>query len=242
MLPFGVYNTTTQPANVNNPAPTALRMSFQPLPLPPQPFQSVPLSSNRSNSIQRQPQVPSRMKPLLYKAQASELNPQGAMSLLSSRPVGQPRVPPYPRPHVPGKGNRGGSSGSDEGRGQPNGDDGRGPSGGPNSGLGSRPGGEPNGGPGSRPGSGRPGGRPGNGPGNRPGSGPPAVPPPCPPGPPVPPGPPIPPGPPVPPGGTPRPPDKPFVFQKKIKWELVPSWDGDGNSAIKWIKEVDNFA
>jgi hypothetical protein len=33
--------------------------------------------------------------------------------------------------------------------------------------------------------------------------------------------------------------DEPFVFQKKIKWELVPSWDGDGETAIKWIKEVD---
>jgi hypothetical protein len=53
------------------------------------------------------------------------------------------------------------------------------------------------------------------------------------------------PGPPGPPG-PPAPlwplPDDPFVFQKKIKWDLVPTWDGNGKTAVTWVTEVENFA
>ena len=37
-------------------------------------------------------------------------------------------------------------------------------------------------------------------------------------------------------------PDDPFIFQKKIKWDLVPTWDGNGETAITWVTEVENFA
>ena len=51
-----------------------------------------------------------------------------------------------------------------------------------------------------------------------------------------------PPGPPGPLGAVRNPPEEPFVFQKKIKWDLVPEWDGEGDTAVKWITEVENFA
>ena len=80
------------------------------------------------------------------------------------------------------------------------------------------------------------------------GGGPPYIPP-CnrrggpagPPGPPGPPGLPDPTGPPGPPA-PPRPaPDDPFIFQKKIKWDLVPTWDGNSETTITWVTEVENF-
>jgi hypothetical protein len=227
--PFGVYNTSV--------VPTALRTGVQPsqsfpTSIPPQPFQSVPLSLNGSNPIQRDSNVPRGTRPLPHEAQASGLNPQGAMSLPSGRPVGQPGVPLNPKLPTTSGGNRGGPRGLNGGPGGPR----DGPNGGPGGGPNGRPNGRPHGGPGGGSGDG-----PNDGPATA--AAPPPPPPPAvAPGPPGPPGPPILPGgvPPL-PGGVPRLPDKLFVFQKKIKWELVPSWDGDGNSAIKWIKEVDNL-